>query len=503
MDISLTVDTYYEYFLTLLSWIISNELWALLTSTGIFALPFIFNIIGLFLKVREQGDDEGNKGRLLASWLENSIYISLIVLVFTCLPVFKVSYNTLHLNTERLKECGMTVYKPQETGIAAISSELNGNSAMLPIWWAFTYTIGKGLTHGAIAALPCKPDLRQIRFEVQNTQITSPVLRQEVKDFVQQCFIPARAKVKRQQIEVDEVQARDIDWIGSNLFLNTPGFYDIYHSAVPRTHWAYDPVRDVGLPNTGRGGFPTCREWWSDSDVGLKARLLEKINPDTLTKIQRLWKSDGDYTDLVIRRLVSPQNIAVSSGRVYGGYGASSTLGNSDDIFDNIGDTLTFGASALGSTAGGVLLAPAFDTIKQALPMVQGLILLAITIGTPLITIFSGYSVKAIVTLTFAQFSVFFLSFWWELARWIDTWLLETLYNSGTHSKFNFAGIMNDADDGILKLVVSTMFLVLPTLWFVMLSWAGLKAGQGMQSIVNDGAKNAGKATQKGVDKVS
>ncbi|MBV6540735.1 conjugal transfer protein TraG N-terminal domain-containing protein [Ursidibacter maritimus] len=502
MDISLTVDTYFEFFLTLSAWVIHNELWDLLTHTGVFALPFLFNIASLFLKVREEGDDEGNKGRLLATRIENSIYLSLLVIIFTCLPVFKVSYSTLQLNTERMKECGVSVYKPQDTTIAGISSELSGKNAVLPIWWAFTYSLGKGITHGAIAAIPCKPDLRQIRFEVQNTQITNPVLRREVQDFVEQCFIPARAKVKRQQIELDEVQSRDVDWIGSNLFLNTPGFYDIYRSKLPRAHWAYDPNRDSGLPNTGNGGFPSCREWWADSSVGLKSRVLEQVNPDTLTKIQKLWKSDGDYTDLVVRRLVSPQNILVSSGRVYGGYGSSSQFWSSPDLLDNVPGFVTFGAGALGATAGGALLAPAFDTIKQALPMVQGLILLAVVIGIPLVTIFSGYSVKAIVTLTFVQFSFFFLSFWWELARWIDTWMLETLYNSDTHSKFNFAGIMNDADDGILKLVVATMFLVLPTLWFLMLGWAGLKAGQGLSNIIGDGVKSAQNATQKTTDKV-
>lgn len=500
MDISLTVDSYYEYFLTLLGWIISNELWNLMTSTGIFALPFLFNVVSLFLKVREQGDDEGNKGRILASWIENSIYVSLLVIIFTCLPVFKVSYSTLELNKERMKECGMTVYNPQDTGIAGISSELNGSSAVLPIWWAFTYSLGKGVTHGAIAALPCKPDLRQIRFEVQNTQISNPVLRQEVQDFVQQCFIPARTKVKRQQIELDEVQSRDIDWIGSNLFLNTPGFYDIYRSKLPRAHWSYDQTRDVGLPNTGNGGFPSCREWWADRGIGLKARLLEQISPDTLTKIQSLWKSEGDYTDLVIRRLVSPQNIEVSSGRVYAGYGETSMMGRSAGIWDNASSLGTFAAGALASTAGGMLAAPAFDTIKQALPMVQGLMLLAVTIGIPLVTIFSGYSVKAVVTLTFVQFSLFFLSFWWELARWIDIWLLETMYNSPTHAQFNFAGILNDADDGILKIVISTMFLVLPTIWFLMLGWAGLKAGQGLSNVVSNGVKTTQDSTQRGID---
>ncbi|MCT8581236.1 conjugal transfer protein TraG N-terminal domain-containing protein, partial [Glaesserella parasuis] len=93
MNISLTVDSYFEYFLTLLGWIINNGIWDLLVQTGIFAAPILFHVIGLFLKVREQGDDEGEKGRLLASWIETKIYIALIIMVLTCLPLFNVSYT--------------------------------------------------------------------------------------------------------------------------------------------------------------------------------------------------------------------------------------------------------------------------------------------------------------------------------------------------------------------------------------------------------------------------
>ncbi|STE82284.1 TraG-like protein, N-terminal region [Escherichia coli] len=60
-------NNYLEYFLTLLGWLVNNGLWDLLIGTGLFALPLAFKVIGIWLKVREEGADEGNKGMLLVT----------------------------------------------------------------------------------------------------------------------------------------------------------------------------------------------------------------------------------------------------------------------------------------------------------------------------------------------------------------------------------------------------------------------------------------------------
>ncbi|MDU8924322.1 conjugal transfer protein TraG N-terminal domain-containing protein [Pasteurellaceae bacterium LIM206] len=491
MNITLTVDSYYEYFLTMLGWIVNNGIWDLFVHSGLFAVPFLAHIINLFLKVREQGDDEGNKGRLLASWLENKLYLSLVVMIITCLPVFTVSYSSLQFNETRMKTCGVTVIKPSQTGLADLPSELNGQSANLPLWWAFTYTIGKGFTHGAIALLPCKADLRQIRFEVQNTQITNPALRREVNDFVEQCFVPARTKFQRYQSQftITEALSREIDWIGSSVLLNTGGLYDSFYAKTPNSHFPYNATRDVGRPSGLGGGFPNCKDWWSDSSAGLKTRLAEQVEPSTWLKIKQAWTSNEDYQNLVIRQLVSPQNMVNSSGHKYGGYGAGS-LGS----FTTVGELATYTTGALGSNAGQMLTTPAFDVVRQALPMVQGFISLAIIIGQPIVMVLSGYSIAAMMTVGVIQVSVFFLSFWWELARWFDWWFLKP--QKGDEWSF-FIG----ADDVVLKIVVNSMFLVLPTLWVGIMTWAGVKGGHVLNNTISTGTKDSQNSTQKVIDK--
>lgn len=56
-------NSYLEYFLTLLAWVVNNGLWSVLTSTGLFALPLAFKVIGIWLKVREEGRMKVTKAR--------------------------------------------------------------------------------------------------------------------------------------------------------------------------------------------------------------------------------------------------------------------------------------------------------------------------------------------------------------------------------------------------------------------------------------------------------
>ncbi|NHW17388.1 conjugal transfer protein TraG N-terminal domain-containing protein, partial [Escherichia coli] len=78
-----------------------------------------------------------------------------------------------------------------------------------------------------------------------------------------------------------------------------------------------------------------------------------------------------------------------------------------------------------------------------------------------------------------------------ELARWIDSWMMEALYNSDTHSQWNMNGLQNTSDDIIMNLVMGTMFLVLPALWMGALGWAGVNLGGALSMAMQNGSKVA------------
>ena len=84
-----------------------------------------------------------------------------------------------------------------------------------------------------------------------------------------------------------------------------------------------------------------------------------------------------------------------------------------------------------------------------------------------------------------------FLTFWRELARWLDSWLLDVLYSSDIHSSWNLAGIQNTQDDVIINLVMGSMFLVLPTFWLGAMKWAGVRVGVEVNGALAGGVKVA------------
>ncbi|WP_460030089.1 conjugal transfer protein TraG N-terminal domain-containing protein [Mannheimia haemolytica] len=168
--------------------------------------------------------------------------------------------------------------------------------------------------------------------------------------------------------------------------------------------------------------------------------------------------------------------------------------------------------AGVGGSVGNAITAPAFDSVKQSLPYIQSLMLFAISICMPIIIVFSGYSIKAMMTVTFSWFAVFFLSFWWEIAFWLDTSLYETLYGFVSDKaqllKIDNAGEFLTETGGtgqeyLLNIITNVMYLVLPGLWVAFLGWAGLKAGAGIDKSITDSGTTAQSNTQTGQDKVT
>ncbi|EOU0222974.1 conjugal transfer protein TraG N-terminal domain-containing protein [Escherichia coli] len=489
-------NSYLEYFLTLLAWVVNNGLWSVLTSTGLFALPLAFKVLGIWLKVREEGEDEGNKGSLAIVRIENALYGAFVVILFCCVPLMEVSVSTLQFDTSRTKTCGSwTPVKPEESGYSGVVSSLDNQTAKIPLWWMLVHKLSKGVTQAAVASIPCRPDLRQVRFEVQHSNIRNPALAAALQDFTDDCYSRALYdwKAKDQGKTQDEKTLQDITWIGSATFMK--GEYHQIQSRTPRAGFPWDAGRDDGYANVNGNGYPTCYQWWNDANAGLLKLVKEQTDEGMWLRaraaMKLINKNSKEFEEAIVRRLVSPVNMTVSDGVVYRGYG-----GNADFTTTN---SITRWGAVIGGGVASVGAFPAFDSMRQSLPMVQGLMLMAVYIVIPMVLMFSAYEFKTAITVTFVIFALNFLTFWWELARWIDSWMMEALYGSETHDNWNMMGIQNTSDDLIMNLVMGTMFLVLPALWMTALGWAGAKVGA-LATMAKDGSKAPQDAGSKGAD---
>jgi len=494
---TLYTTDYLEYYLTLVGWIVNNGIWNILVASGAFALPFLAIVIHEWLRARAEGADEGNKGVLSSMRIENRVWVAVVVIMFAGIPFIPVEFNTIKFDTTRSAQCQVNVPQPADTGWSKSYTALNNQSALVPVWWFFMHALSKAVTSAAVAAIPCGTDLRQMRMDIDSTRIDDPVLAQEIADFTHDCYGPARAKLFMNRPTLSEEQMNDVTWIGSSYFLNTGGFYDTYHSSTPRTAWPYDANRDAGLAQVDSGGgYPMCGQWWVDSSESLRSRLLAQVDPDLLSRVAR-WAgflTQNEVNDSMIRAIASPRQQKMNQGQIYADYGGQASM--------TVPNIVTRGAADVGLAVGSLGYFPAMDVVRQALPMVLSLLKMALVICIPLVLLVGTYDLKAVMTVSCVEFALFFVDFWFQLARWIDSTVLDALYGWGfgadrPHTNFNpLMGLNNTFGDMLLDFVMGTMFIVLPGFWVAALGWVGVNAGtalRGLSDATTD-AKNAGRS---------
>lgn len=513
MNAALNVNDYFESVLLILGWLVNNSIWDMLMKTGMAAVPFIALVVSEWFQARQEGDDEGNKGLLTINRIETKLYAMVLVYIFTCLPVMSLSVNPVNLQQERASECGVVTMGRGEWGESTLNV-MDGQTANIPLWWAFVHAVSKGVTNAAVAAIPCSTDYQAIKSEMNLQSIEDQGLQRQLGEFQRACFGAARNMWYQDGNTADSATASDIDWIGSETFLNTPGYYDSFYAPRPIDGFPYDADRDMSRSGTGPGqpGYPTCEQWWNDGSVGLRARILDELDPGFLTRFKSIFTSET-AEDAMIRGLISPR-----SGAGMGNMGNASTgyleiggeINSAQDLSDAIASQVTGTVYTVGAVAGGALAWVPFQSgmvmIKQALPMVQAIMVMAVAISLPFIMVMSAYSMKAAGVATFGLFALWFLTFWWELARWMDSNLTELVYNSSAGSPTDLEGFVNRllgaADNAfdvmVLQFVQGMMFLVLPAVFMGLLAWSGSKVGGGLSQGISQTTQKSQQMGEKG-----
>lgn len=500
----LHTNDYLEYYLTLVGWLINSGIWDMISDTGLFAAPFAAIVINEWLRARGEGADEGNKGVLALARVENRFYVAIFVIMLGCMPLITVSIDTIQFDRSRSEQCQYSLPNPADTGWSTSFSTLNGKSATVPVWWLFVHALSKGVTAASVAAIPCGVDLQQVRMDVNSARINDPLLAQEVADFTNDCYANARAKLFMTQPQLSTEQLNDVNWIGSHFFLSTSGYYSDgasgFRSHTPRVAWPYDATRDAGLAQTtGGGGYPTCTQWWSDGSIGLRSRLLAQVSPNLLSKVGQWAKfmTQDEVNDSIIRDLVSPRKQQLTQGQVYADYGGQ--------VGGSVANDITRLAAAAGQGLGALAFYPAMDSVRQAAPMVMSFLKMALIICIPFVLVIGTFDLKVVMTITFAQFALIFVDFWFQLARWVDSTILDALYGNGIgnnapHNNLDpILGASNAQGDLLLDFVIGTMFLILPSFWVVALGWSGMAVGGIIQGLA-EGTKEAKQAGGKGGD---
>ncbi|WIX33259.1 conjugal transfer protein TraG N-terminal domain-containing protein [Salinicola sp. JS01] len=470
------INDYMEGTMLTLGWVVNNGIWDALTSTGIAVVPFIALVAGEWFRARQEGDDEGNKGVLSLNRIESRLYVMLLVLAFTCVPVFTLNVDPVNVNQEHADQCGTVMMSSGQWGESTMTS-IDGQQARVPMWWALTHSISKGITNVAVSKIPCSTDYQSVRTALDLTSISDPGLKREVGEFQLACFGPARNKLFQSGTSLDQAASEDVDWIGSDYFLDTAGYYDSFYAPRPMPGFPYQASRDEARPSTGPGqsGYPSCREWWSDNSEGIAARLADQVDTTLWSRMQSFFPTGSSAEEYMIRRMVSPRSGAANGNTDQASIGYR-------DLDGGVDDAVVAVAGMAGNALATVPFRAGMDSLKQSLPMIQGIMLMAIIICLPFVSVASGYSVKVAGLAMFGLFGLFFLTFWWELARWLDSHLVDLLYDSDAAKMSWLAGVENTNDKLVMGLVNGMMFIVLPSVWIGVMGWAGAGAGNAISS---------------------
>ena len=143
--------------------------------------------------------------------------------------------------------------------------------------------------------------------------------------------------------------------------------------------------------------------------------------------------------------------------------------------------------------------------VRETLPNIIAYVIMVAIIALPLVMVISGYDLKVLVSVSIIMFGLYFLHYWFELARWLDSRLLEALYDSGGPN--SGSGILDftadPAGDMYMDFTTGLMFLIVPALWMGILGWAGFKGGDFAGKAVESTGKGVGNSQKSGQDKVN
>ena len=491
----MNVDSYLELFTTLFGWTFYGVLWDVLVGTGIVYLPFLGILIDNWREPAE-GGEFGTVTGLSLRRMEIELFIALLVVVLAGQPAELTALNAATLSYTPPPT--LTNPQPNSATVAASQSTYgttgftgSPETVNLPIWWYAVLAASSGINHAVIEGLPSAADMRTYEQQARLATIADPRLRQEVSQFFSECYIPTRSKYQAEQPTsaaitglLETYGSGDPDWLGSHVYRETPGYYDTLRPSSSVAGWAYIAARDTEYDpaDPPTWGKPFCDEWWTDSAIGLRQKLVAEADltagglSGLIIAIAPFLAGEKQY-DAVTRVVLtnSPPSWSNNDLVAYN-TGTSGLISNAEQFVKG------------GLVGGGVIVASALFSVTmtavlQGLPMVQAVLLLGMYALLPMLVVLSRYSISMMMTGAMAIFTVKFWSVLWYLALWVDQNLILSMYpdvnvffqifaNPGEH----------DSKRMLLNMITASLYLGLPLLWSGMMAWAGIRVGRTIDS---------------------
>jgi hypothetical protein len=480
-----------------------------------------------------------------------------LILVFSMavLPVIDLHMGSISYH-KACSDGGSTVVTEHTSGSETTSYSSNVGSDLsstrIPLYWWLILTFSSGVNNAATSNLKCFSEIKELDQQLRNLTIKDPALRQEYARFANECFLPAKSRfvdglkgiygedfknyIDRQYDTVIGSSGDASDpyvYIGSELFLQSPGFYNWEHytpadcndtvsgcsfrADKPVPNWPYDATRDTKHSEAdiaaGTPGTPYCDQWWNTTlrgkdgqPLALKTKLLnsvERASTDVLDWDEErgvLWNTRRimenayakTFTDEELERLVISRysdgepppmldeewrNIEVAKQSAgAGALAAGISVAVEASAWPVVLAAGTYAAVDIASSLKDFYLT--MFLLKSAAPFAQAVILMMMYGLMIFYLVVSEYDIEAILLMTFLILAVRFLTPLWDIADYLDAQLYVAMYPNVTDQIATFG--TQGVNRLILDMVMTVLYVVVPGIFFIVMSMAGLKLGKGV-----------------------
>jgi hypothetical protein len=181
-------------------------------------------------------------------------------------------------------------------------------------------------------------------------------------------------------------------------------------------------------------------------------------------------------------------------------------MGADYDVMTRLGREAARGVSFIGVIWEGLQSSLAMAPLLNGLPMAQALVLMAVYMFLPIVTLFSGYDLRMMFTGAIAIFSIKFCSVLWAIATWVDARLINAMY-PGLSGNIIIQDITHAAygvDTGmaykrvLLNILLMLMFIGLPMIWLGMMGWIGANISSSVGRLMDSAGGKLSAAGQGG-----
>lgn len=417
-----------------------------------------------------------------------------------------------------------------------VFSNLQYNGITLPVGLLYFLEGTSGITNASMVSLPCKTNVQQIQSTIDTSHLT-PKLSNQVNRFVNECYLPARAKFNSTSPSPSSYQTTmknyggpsDLNWVGSHV-LQTLYYGSLYPAKpvpgfpageFPYQYQSYNQKSGVG---PGKWGYPTCEQWWSMSTLGLESQIVAIANAHSpnnphlgqtslSARLSSWWQrvkskvglgSEVTANDIIARSVLKMHAAQDGFGDNFSGEFDFNGLSGSQSA-SQIEEGLVSNNEGMASRVfaqGGQEMTHLENTIKRRelameIPIMQAILLAFLLTLGPIVLTFGKFRMQVVAPYYFLVASTLFVTFIEYFFRYLENSLHASLSN-GTYAFGDYSVLYN---------VFTVLYQYGPMAFLMVMGIAGFGVGKFVEgamgkSVSGSGASLANTAVKAGAGAV-